>query len=198
MQFNFFATEDDLLQLWHWVFETPGMRLLQDYSEPDQPNRWFATWTEVENVFAAGRRDVTAWASNAGGQPVPQSIIFDRETQRKLNAKGRTILHSPAFIQYFWVGEQKGCLGASSLSCWSEKGARQRSMLSAEMLDQVDWKQLRSAITKVQRQIKKTASFKLYSAPIMPDAYHKLRDGQIKLWGWGTEIPAQSPLLQPI
>ncbi len=198
MQFNFFATDNDLLTLWRWMFDVPGMRLLESYSEPDQDNRWFDDWDEIERRVGAGHRGVTAWPSNVGGNPRWQKITFNPETQRKLNAKGRTVLHSPAFIDYIWLGEQNGCLGASSLICWSEKGANQRSVIPDDLLAEVDWKQLRSVFGKIQRQIRKSANHKLYAAPIMPDAWAKLEDGSLKLWGWGNPVDATSPLLLPV
>ncbi len=198
MQFNFFATDQDLLQVWRWMFDFPGMRILESHSKPDQPNDWFDCWSEIEARLQKGNRHLTAWPADVGGSPRWEKVTFNQETQRKLGGKGRTVLRSAAFIDYIWLGEQCGCLGASSLTCWSEKGAAQRSDLPEDMIDEVDWKAFRSVFSKIQRLIRGSASHKLYAAPIMPDAWQRLSIGEIKLWGWGSEVGPQSELLLPV
>ena len=54
MQFDFFALEEDLWSVLRFAFELPGMRFLDDYSPPDQPNQWFDSWDDLEGVMASG------------------------------------------------------------------------------------------------------------------------------------------------
>ena len=198
MEFDFFATDTDLLQVWQWLYDMPEMRLLESYSEPDEPNKWFNSWEEIEARLRSGNRHMTAWPSAVGGMPRVQDVVFNAETQQKLGARGRTVLRSAAFIDYIWFGEQRGCLGASSLTCWSEKGAAQRSDFREDMVAEVDWKAFRSTFGKIQRQIRKSASHKLHAAPIMPDAWRRTVNREIELWGWGEAVGSESPHLRPV
>ncbi len=58
-------------------------------------------------------------------------VTFTAETQREFGAKERTFLESAALIHVHRNNEQMGCLANGHVSCWNEKGARQRSILPA-------------------------------------------------------------------
>lgn len=186
MQFDFFATDDDLRTVWRLLYDVPHMQIFEDYSQPDQANGWMNGWEE----FIARYDDYkgfAAWPKSVGGEPRAKWVEFEPNTQRKLGGKGRTILESPAIIHVFGLGDQRGCLGNSCVKCWNEKGARQRSFFPEEFCDEVDWQEFRSILAKVQRQIRKICPAKLRNVPIMPDAFEKFQNGQIKLWNWGEE-----------
>lgn len=157
------------------------MKILEDYSAPDSPNRWLDTWAEVSEHLNNGHRNLAAWPESVGGRPRKEAITFNSITKRKLGASGRTVLASPALIKVGRNNDQNGCLANASIACWSEKGARQRSAFSEEFLNEVDWPKLRSIIVKIQRQITKASPAKLRSYPIMPAAFDKLRTGEIGL-----------------
>jgi len=192
----FFATDADIAQVWQWLFEVPGMKIFEDYSSPDKPNRWFNTWDEISDALdSESRWLLAAWPETAGGRPRVDKISFDADTQRKLGAKGRTALRSPATINVRRNNDQNGCLASASIACWTEKGARQRSILSEEFIDEVDWAKLRSIVSKIQRQVIKSSPAKLRSYPVMPDAYERFRAGEINLWNWGEACSYPSPLV---
>jgi hypothetical protein len=195
MAFTFFGTDLDHAQIYGWLLAFPGMKIFEDYSFPDQTNRWFDSWDAISALTNLKHWPLAAWSETLGGRPRPQQVVFDASTQRKLGAKGRTVLHSPAMIKLGANNEQNGCLANSAISCWTEKGARQRSIYSEEFLDEIDWPKLRSTVGKLERQITKSAPAKMRSYPIMPDAFQQLRTGQIKLWNWGTECTVDSPLI---
>jgi hypothetical protein len=195
MGLTFFATDTDLTQVWRWLLDFSGMSLFEDYSRPDMSNRWFGTWEEVVNATDIAAWNLAAWSQNIGGRPRIETIVFDRNTQRKSNARGRTALRSPAVINVGRNNDQNGCLANSSISCWTEKGARQRSIYPVEFLDEVNWAELRSVMGKVQRQITKSAPAKMRSYPIMPDAFAQLTQGNIRLWNWGAECALDSSLI---
>jgi hypothetical protein len=127
MQTTFFGTKPDLAQVWQWMLEIPGVKLLEEYSHPDQPSRWFNTWDELAGVIDAGDHGLAAWSEEFGAVPESERIIFDERTQRRLDARGRTVLKSPAFIRLNRNNDQQGCLAAASIACWDEAGARQRA-----------------------------------------------------------------------
>jgi hypothetical protein len=187
MTMTFFATGVDISQIWQWLFEVPGMSILEDYSIPDQPNRWFGSWDEVASYLATGGCSLAAWPASVGGRPRQEKISFNPELQNKLGGKGRTVLRSPVFIHVIRNNEQEGCLADSRISFWNAKGVRQRSIYPDEFIDEVDWVAHRLITGKIARQIRKASPAKLRSYPIMPDAFAKLKAGELRLWNWGTE-----------
>ena len=195
MTYTFFGTDNDHVEVYRWLLDFPGMKLFEDYSRPDQPCRWFSTWAEVENSSELKLWNLAAWSEDIGARPRANRIDFNENTQRKFNERGRTVLQSPAIIKLGRNNDQNGYLANSSISCWTERGARQRSIYPNEFLDEVNWAKLRSTIGKVQRQIAKSAPAKMRSYAIMPEAYEQLRAGRIKLWNWGQECVSGSPLI---
>lgn len=191
----FFATETDIAQVWRFIFSIAGMKVFEDYSIPDKPNRWFGSWAEVEEIVRSRSTSLATWLEPAGGEPRMERISFQAETQRRMNATGRTALLSPATIKIGQNSEQNGCLASASISRWTEKGARERSAFTPDFIDQVDWKQLRSAVSKIERLITKAAPAKLSSYPVMPDAFERFRNGEISLWNWGEACSYPSPLV---
>lgn len=195
MQIDFFGTDDDIKHIWQWLFAVPDMKVFEDYSEPDELNHWFSNWEDFLTRFEDHKGFLAAWLASVGGVPRERYIVFEPNTQRKLNAVGRTILESPALIHIFGLGDTNGCLGNSSIKCWSEKGVRLRSSFTEEFCDEVDWPLLRSIVGNIQRQLKKTCRAKLRNVPIMPDAFNKFQNGQIKLWNWGQECKHPSEFI---
>lgn len=195
MRTTFYATDADLLQIIQWFLEMPGMMLFEPASRPGLPNRQFCRVEEVASYFSDPGRYIAAWLESTGARPLPREIEFEPNTQRRFGAKGRTDLWSPAMITIHRANDQNGCLGAAAITCWTEKGARQRSMYSATILDQVDWKALQSVVGSFKRKVSKASPAKLRSYPIMNDAYSEMREGRLSLWAWGTACSYSSPLI---
>ncbi|WP_420383854.1 hypothetical protein [Novosphingobium sp.] len=195
MTMIFFATDADIAQVWRSIFAIKGMKVFEEHSIPDKPNRWFGTWAEVEEFFGSGSISLAAWLEPAGGEPRMERITFNGETQRRMVAMVRTALVSPATIKINRNNEQNGCLASASVSCWREKGARQRSFFAPDFIDQVDWKQLRAAVARIERLIAKASPAKMRSYPVMPDAFERFRSGEINLWNWGEACAYPSPLV---
>ena len=192
---TFFATDADIAVVWRSIFDVPGMKIFEEYSVPDQPNRWFATWSDIAAALRASRCSLAAWFEPAGGMPRIEHITFDAATQRRLKAAGRTALFGPATIRINRIDDQNGWLAASSMTVWTEKGVRQRSLFPVEIIEQVDWKQLRSTVARIERFIVKIAPAKMRSFPVLPDAFALLKSGDIRLWNWGEPCGYDSPLV---
>jgi hypothetical protein len=192
---TFFGTDADIAGIWKWVFAIPSVKLFEQYSEIDGANRWFVAYEDALAYLQSGGRSLAAWSEVVGGRPRIEEIEFTPPTQRTLGGKGRSVLHSPAIIGIRSNNEQNGCLASASISCWTEKGARQRSNYSESFLNEVDWAALRSVVGKIQRMVTKASPAKMRSYPIMPDAFARLEAGQQSLWNWGTEIKSASPLI---
>lgn len=122
-------------------------------------------------------------------------ITFDKDIQRKLGERGRSVLQSPATIKVRRNNLQNGCLASAAIGYWTEKGARQRSIYAESILDEVDWTQFRSISSKIERLIAKSAPAKLWSYPIMSDAFARFKSGEIMLWNWGEPCAYPSPLI---
>ena len=195
MTATFFATDVDLAQVWHWLFDVPGMRIFEEYSVPDKANRWFDTWEEILAYLDGGDNSLAAWPSTVGGAPRVEQIRFTKDTQRKFGARGRTVLQSPATINVSRNNPQNGCLASASIVYWTEKGARQRSIFSEDFLDEVDWKQFRSIGSRIERLIAKSAPARMRSYPVMSDAFTRFGNGEIMLWNWGEPCAYPSPLI---
>jgi hypothetical protein len=198
MQAFFFATDLDLLKLVQWFLEVPGMNVFEPASRPDLPNRHFSTVGEVAQSFHDPSRYVAAWLETTGARPSPRYIQFEPHTQRRFGARGRTVLEGPSTISITRDNYQNGCLGPSRIACWNEKGARQRSMYPAEVLDQVDWNALGSISGRMKRKVAKASPAKLRAYPIMEDAFSELREGRLSLWNWGTACSYPSPEISAI
>lgn len=195
MTATFFATDVDLAQVWHWLFDAPGMRIFEEYSVPDKANRWFETWEEILAYLDGGGNSLAAWPNTVGGAPRVEPIRFTKETQRKFGARGRMVLQSPATIKVSRNNPQNGCLASASIVYWTEKGARQRSIFSEDFLDEVDWKQFRSIGSRIDRLIAKSAPARMRSYPVMSDAFTRFGNGEIMLWNWGEPCAYPSPLI---
>ena len=195
MSLIFFGTQTDIYQVWCWLLDVPGAALCETYSRPDLPNRWFKSAGELaatDNVFDLR---LSAWSKDFGGAPEPERVTFEPVTQRLMCAKGRTVLLSPAFINVVCNNDVNGCLASATLSFWTEKGARQRSMFSDRCLDSVDWKKFSSASASITRRLQKSSPAKMRAYSIMPDAWAKLKAGELKLWNWGSECAYPSELI---
>lgn len=199
MQVNFFGTNKDIADLWRWLFDVPEMVIIEPYSRPDEANRVFATWEAIEAYLADGGTSLAAWPKSVGGEPRWEKITMERAKPWHLRGKTRTILRSPALIEVQTNNEQNGCLAVSYLTCWNEKGARQRSADPDEFLDSVDWKEFRSIFGRIKRRQQKEAPARLHSAPVMSDAFAKLQSGEIKLWDFGGgEVSGSHPSLTTV
>ena len=197
MQANFFATTEDWVTLWGWIMDIAGMVVIEHYSKPDLPNRHFNTILEVETAIRRNEFSMAAWPSTVGGKPRVERISFEPNTARKLGAAGRWAMWSPALITFMRHNElSAGCLSPSSFSCWSEAGARQRSIYPDEFLDEVDWRVLSSITRGLQRKVRSASPMALAEAPILPDAARQLELGKLSLWGWGEAVTATSPLIK--
>ena len=130
MTILFYAAMDDLTDLSRRLFEVPGIKLFEEYSAPDQPNLFFKSPDEISSYLSEGARSFAAWPSEVGGGLTRKNVAFSREYREEIGKKGWTILESPAVIRVTATTDVEGCLNPYSMSCWTEKGARQRSIFN--------------------------------------------------------------------
>jgi hypothetical protein len=196
MSLIFFGTDDDIRQIWLWLFETPGMRLFEQSSRPDQSNRWFDTWTDAVNYLNDGGYSLAAWFEPAGGMPKTRQVSFIAKLSTRLGGEGRSLLHSPATIRIGRNNDQNGCLASGSISCWTENGARRGYAFWDADCELIDWRKLQKEVSRIQRMIVKQSPAKLRSYPVLPDAFARYKSGTQNLWNWGSECSYPSDLVK--
>jgi len=188
MALIFYAAIGDLTDLSRRLFEVPGMEIFQEYSAPDQRNLFFNTPDEIARYLSEGDRRFAAWPSGAGGDLMRRHVDFSRDYQTQSGRKGRTVVESPSIIRVTPTTDVQGCLNPYSMSCWTEKGARQRSMYGEEAIAAVDWPKLKSIVASIERWINKSSPARLHSNPVMPAAYAELTEGKAVLWNFGERV----------
>jgi len=52
-----------------------------------------------------------------------------------------------------------------------------------------------SASASIVRRLGKSSPAKMGACPIMPDAWAKLKAGELKLWNWGSECAYPSEMI---
>jgi hypothetical protein len=194
MQITFFAVDEDLEAIVQAFFEMPGARLVESYSRPDQTNRDLKNLSAIKEIWREDQLlTFSVWSTDTSMPPFSERILFDQQTQRQLAAKGRTVLHNPAFINLPQGREQHaGCLTYSIINAWTEQAARQRSIYADHILDRVHWKRHDALVRKIQRRIKAASTAKFGSIPIMPAAWNALVSSNLKLWMGPDQIDATS------
>lgn len=188
MALTFFATDEDLTDLSRRLFQVPGMKVFEEYSASDQKNRWFETPEEVAAYLFEGARRFASWPSGVGGSLTERNLDFNKDLQELFGEKGRTVVESPAIIRVNVITDIQGCLNPYSISCWTEKGARQRSMYGEEAIASVDWQKLKSIVASIERWIRTRSPARLHSHPVMPAAHKQLNEGKALLWNFGEKM----------
>lgn len=192
MALTFYATNEDLTDLSSRLFEVPGMMLFEEYSAPDQQNRYFEIPDDIAKFLNDGAHSFAAWPSGVGGRLTRTDIVFNTDHQERTGKRGRAVLESPAIIRFNRMTTIAGCLNPSSILCWSEKGARQRSGYHEEALTSVDWSKLKSIVASIERWIKKRSPARLRSHPVMPSAFRQMNNGEVLLWNFGEKVGLSS------
>lgn len=196
MAMTFYATNEDLKALTLRFFQIPGIKLFQEYSAPDQQNLWFEKPDDIAQYLSDGARSFAAWPSGVGGSLIQKHIEFTKDLQQRFGEKGRTVIESPAIIRVQPVTNVSECLNPFAISCWTEKGARQRSMYSEETIASVDWNKIKTTVASIERWIKKHSPARLHSYPVMPNAYSELTEGEALFWNFGEKIDKTSLYLK--
>lgn len=173
MNYIFFANEGDIAELGDWC-EAQG-----SFEIVNQTPRILLLRPRVAEQHHPGRlwERLQKQVANQLGDP----------SQDDLN---------PANITLSSNADQMGCLANSSLTWWSEKGARQRSAASRSQIDDTDWNKVDSAISAIKSRIRGQSPALVRHYPIMAGAYADLtREGK-QLWLWGEKCGPDSSLLK--
>jgi hypothetical protein len=192
MQADYFALDEDFLDLMRFVFTETSLVVYEAYSRIDSDIRRVSSieaLREMANERTAGGLLLRGWFPD-----VQETVTFRRI---KLNADigdHRTCLEGASVVQFCQGVVDRGHLKCSSISHWNEAGALQRGIPDAH---QVNWADLRRHSGRILRQLRnKLAVAKVQSAAVLPHAHAALSTG-LGLW-YGQEVKNGSPLLQRV
>jgi hypothetical protein len=100
MIFNFFAMPEEVISLWQWLGELPGMQYFETLSQPGQDCRqWINCPTSVLESPEDSSR-ILAWPSLVGGRPVARHLDLKPADARRFGARSVTRLSTPAQIKF--------------------------------------------------------------------------------------------------
>lgn len=184
MQNFFFATETDEAAVWEMAFAIPGLRVFESSTREARELREYTTSAEV---MAAQEGSASSWNICL----FPSTVGASKDIEVKFDSNGNFMLRRmggwiPAtFVRYDPVN---GCLSYCNIAAWNGP-----SPSESYQFPEIDWKLRASLFRKLKRQVEKFAPAKCGSIPILPDAFAKLKAGEIKLWGGtGEEISIDS------
>lgn len=181
----FYATPKDHRDIVRFVYEETDCQIFEPYSRVNEELRRFADLRDfdVENpaVASHGRLYLALISPSVTSGPEVQQY----ELNKSVGGGFRYKIQEPGVISLQEGGIKSiegGPLDWSNIGHWSEKGAWQRSTFSAEMLKEVNWKELERVSRKVRYHISnRLAVAKHRSKPILSDAYRQMGEG-LTLW----------------
>lgn len=187
MTFNFFATSDEIYEIWNDIANRPGVRLVEADSRPGKQNREFDKFPLTELQAQDRNFSVVAWPSKAGGQPRLRTITFNAATAKALGASGRSSLTSPAFVSiYRTSAPDVGLIAPSELIYWTEKLATKKGQFDADQIREIDWNELGREVIAIKRWIIKQSVARWRGAPVSRKVADILSGGKAQLWLWGA------------
>jgi hypothetical protein len=182
-QVDFFASDDDFINLVDWLLTENDFKIYEGYSRVDHSIRQITTAEDMLDL--ANERNnasflIRFWSPRVTNEPVFKDI--------KLNpsiGNFRTSLEGAGIIQLEHGRVENGRIFNSTLSHWNEAGAKAKCIYPSDV---VDWKKLRLISGQLSRQIKnKLAQTKVGAAPVLKGAVSQLNSG-LSLWYCGKEI----------
>jgi hypothetical protein len=182
-QVDFFASDDDFINLVDWLLTENDFKIYEGYSRVDHSIRQITTAEDMLDL--ANERNNTSflirfWSPRVTNEPVFKDI--------KLNpsiGNFRTSLEGAGIIQLEHGRVENSRVFNSTLSHWNEAGAKAKCIYPSDV---VDWKKLRLISGQLSRQIKnKLAQTKVGAAPVLKGAVSQLNSG-LSLWYCGEEI----------
>jgi hypothetical protein len=186
--YNFYGDLEDVLGVWKFMSDLPGMQFIEEFSQKNRKNQQFEAFPG-EQFLEDGRFTIAAWPSVVGGQPRQRIERLSPESAARLRASGTCVLESPAFIRMATVAAPNDQLiGPRELFYWTEKNARRYGKnidFDEAQLQEVDWAQLKIITDKIISHIKRSSEARWNSMPVLPGCARDLRGGSKKLWCWG-------------
>lgn len=176
-QLDFFALDEDFYSLVQFLLSETDLIVYEAYSPIDEDIRRVTT-TDALKAMAGERQGggflLRAWSPEVTRRPLFRTIILRPEIGGQ-----RTTLEGAGIMQLQQGLVEHGHLHRSSLGHWNEAGARQAL---GDIADEVDWMAMRRLSGRINRHVRnQLAVAKLYSAPVLPQAYACL-GADLSLW----------------
>lgn len=123
-RYRFYGDQEDVLHVWKFISDIPGMRFIEPYSQKNCSNRQFEAFPG-EQFLQDGTMAIAAWPTVVGGQPRQKIERLSPGSAARLRASGKHVLESPAFIQMITAhAPNNQLIGPRELDYWTEKAAR--------------------------------------------------------------------------
>ena len=186
--FAFFATDPEVVDIWLWIAEMPGMRFFEGSSRPDKQLQTFAEFP-AEVIRDPKKFDsIVAWPSLVSIRPIEREVLFSDETKQRLGARGRTILTGPSLIRFVCVSAPKPHqISFHELVYETLSTAKVSHLFSDHQVESTDWDLFRKVIQRIKKHIEKSQAKSWRSIPVLPGVACQLEDGNARLWYWGHE-----------
>lgn len=196
---DFYALQEDIRTLFHFIYEETDLRVFESYSEPDAELREFRSYRDLSDAFPIGvlelshtaRVNLQLWSPS-----ITADMAISRFALRPTKRRPHTFRHRISgigLIQLYLGGVHKGMITDSHYGHWNEAGARQRAGGNP---DAVDWVALGQLSGRIQRYLRnRIAVAKVIGRPILPAAFAALQNGD-GLWNGSLSFQAQSPEIE--
>jgi hypothetical protein len=172
---DFYAVKSDLQKLLAFLYAETDVVIFELSSEFDREIRRFKSLHELESAFNIGQTPkgqlhFQLWSASVMKEPQPRRI--------ELKVKGHSFRYSiegAGLMQLYLGGLKENVIGHTHFGHWNEAGAKERCVLPA---DECNWETLKKISGKIQRFVRGTSVAKLYSRPILPDAFSSIQSGK--------------------
>jgi len=196
-QLDFFALDEDVEDVLRFVYDQTDCRMFESRSRPGRSIREFPS---LQLLLDSDHRDVNHGRFNlrffspaANFEPTFREIVLTETGKIKTIFDGVPVYQ---IVQGGYLDTEDDVLRWSTFSHWNEAGAKQRSTIPDEVLEQVDWKALRRVSGQIQRHIKnRLAVAKVRTRPVLSHAYSSMADG-LRLFGGPGIVDSSSSRLE--
>jgi hypothetical protein len=188
-RYRFYGDTEDVLGVWKFLSDVPGMQFIEVFSQENCPNEQFEAFPG-ERLLQDGTMTVAAWPSVVGGRPRQRIERLSPESAARLRASGKRVLESPAFIRMTTAeAPNNQLIGPRELIYWTEKAARRYGKIEFDeaQIEEVDWAQLKAITDKIISYVKRSSEARWRSMPVLPGCASELRASSKRLWDWGRK-----------
>lgn len=184
---DFYALASDLAEVLDFVFAQPGWSLVELASRHDQPLRTFHATSEVLHGFPSFMdlsipEHFHLYSEAMGGQVMSRRITFTPGAVP--GATFRYDSHGWGLIQLYFGKLRDGRLSNCHTNHFSERGARKWEPTYADGPERVDawnWREVSRTSGALNRFIRRTATGKLHSRPVLRAAWEAQAKGAVEL-----------------
>jgi hypothetical protein len=172
---DFYGLKSDLQKLLAFIYDETDIVIFELSSEFDCEIRCFESLQKLESAFDIGQTPkgqfhFQLWSASVMKEPQPRRI--------ELKVKRHSFRYSiegAGLMQLYLGGLRENVIGHTHFGHWNEAGAKERCVLP---INDCNWEALKKISGKIQRFIRGSSVAKLYSRPILPDAFSSIQSGK--------------------